>query len=79
MPRTLLVTAFLLTMAPVAGAHGVCDHGADAATALGPLYLTAEGHLYQESNGHDGLQRSGGTCTDENGRTGSWSADTILF
>lgn len=78
--RTLLVTALLLPFAVGhAVAHGACAHGEDAATAVGPLYVTATPGLFQESNDHPGLQSAGGSCEDDNGRLVRWDADTKIL
>ena len=80
MLRTILVTALLLPFAfGNAAAHGPCAHGEDAALAVGPFYVTAGPSVRQESNGHAGLQSTGGSCEDENGRLVSWNPDMLVI
>lgn len=79
MLRTLLVTALLLPFAfGHAAAHGCPSHD-DAALALGGVYVTEDHALFVESNSVAGLQRSAGSCEDENGRTRSWVPDTSVL
>lgn len=69
----LLVPAF-------ASATGPCPAGAESVLVSmnGGLYLTADGRVFQETNTIAGLQSTAGSCTDENGWTSEWPADTRL-
>jgi len=71
----LLVPLALLS--PTAAAH-VCPDEAPGATAIEPLglYLTQDPSVWQETNTYHGLQKTAGSCVDDNGREYSWAADT---
>lgn len=76
MLRILFVTTLLLTFVPYAGAHG-CPHGQDpSAIAVGSFYVTPDGHVFEETGEHGGLQRTGGSNGGDDGRDPcSWNAD----
>ncbi|HUR68823.1 MAG TPA: hypothetical protein VM370_06210 [Candidatus Thermoplasmatota archaeon] len=79
MLRTLVITAMIaLALVPQASAAGCIPEEATL-VAAGGLYVTASGGVYQESNGKTGLQSTGGSCTDDNGRDSVWGADTKLL
>ena len=79
MLRTLVVLTLVLPLIPLAAAHGPCDHGAEDALSVASFHVTSDGHVFEETNTHAGLQRSGGSCETEDGRTANWSADRSVL